>query len=332
MLKTNTIKGNKRYIVIFIKSIITIALVWLIYRRLFIEHQFSQLLDEFSFNRSASSKYFFILCLFLLFVNWSLEAFRWKLMVNQYYKISFAEALKGIFIGLTFGVVSPQRIGEFAGRLMVLPVEKNWLSIRASFYGSLAMNIIVVICGLLAYLGIQAEQVTIPALPSNLFYFSIVPTLIVFVTLYLFFPHIEKIFKLFKLTSKLKSWGSFEDYPFKKITLLKVILISFIRYAVFVLQYFLIIKFIGIELEAVKIFSLIGIIYLAQSIIPLPGLMNLVARGEIAMAVFSLYNVNEISILLATFTLWIINLLIPSLIGLGLLWRIPILKSLGIEK
>lgn len=304
--------------------------MWLIYRRLFIEQQFSDLINDFSFNHQPTSKHLIFLCFILLFVNWSLEALRWKLMVDEYHKISFAKALKGILVGLTFGIVSPQRVGEFAGRLMVLPVEKNWLSIRASLYGSIAMNIIVVTSGTLAYLLIQENIVEV--IPQNLLYLAIIPSLILIIGIYLFFPVLERILRLSKLTSRIKSWGNFAEYQFKKWTLFKVLVISFLRYSIFLLQYCLVIKFIGIDLELYKIICLVSIIYLIQAVIPLPGILNLVARGEIAMAAFSLYSVNEISILIATFTLWIINLLLPSLIGLGLLWRIPLLKSLGIDK
>lgn len=330
MLKAKFIRGNKRYIVLLFKTIITVALMWMIYRRLFVDHQFNELIQEFGINQVAGAKYYLLFCLILLFVNWGLEAFRWKLMVDEYHSISFAKAFQGIMVGLTFGIVSPQRVGEFAGRLMVLPVEKNWLSIRASLYGSIAMNIIVVFCGILSYLFIQSDVLEI--IPINLLYFAIIPSLVFIVAIFIFFPVIEKKLRLSSLTSRIQTWGNFNEYQFRKITLFKVLLISFFRYSVFVLQYFLVIQFIGIEVEPYKVMSLISIIYLIQAVIPLPGLLNLVARGEIAMAAFSLYSVNEISILVATFTLWIINLLLPSLFGLGLLWRIPILKSLGIDK
>ncbi len=330
MLKANAIQRNKRNIVLVFKTIITFALIWLIYRRLFFDHQFSQLISEFSLNLTPSSFSYILLCLFLVLVNWGLEALRWKMMVDEFHEISFAKALKGILVGLTFGIVSPQRVGEFAGRLMVLPVEKNWLSIRASLYGSIAMNIIVVTSGVIGYLFIQQDITEI--IPMRLLYLAIIPSLIFIVLIYLLFPKIEQIFSLSKLTSRIETWGNFEDYQFTKRTLFKVLVISFLRYSVFVFQYLLVIKFIGIDVGSIKVLCLVSIIYLIQAVIPLPGILNLVARGEIAMAIFSLYSVNEISILMATFTLWIINLLVPSLFGLGLLWRIPILKSLGIDK
>jgi len=75
----------------------------------------------------------------------------------------------------------------------------------------------------------------------------------------------------------------------------------------------------------------VAIVYLIQSSLPLPAMLSLLARGEIAILVFSMFNVNEISILATTFGLWIINLLLPAFFGLILLWKIRLLETIGIE-
>ena len=44
--------------------------------------------------------------------------------------------------------------------------------------------------------------------------------------------------------------------------------------------------------------------------------MGLLARGEVALKIWGLFTHNDLSILAATFSLWVINLIIPAFIGL----------------
>ena len=76
----------------------------------------------------------------------------------------------------------------------------------------------------------------------------------------------------------------------------------------------------------------IATIYLLQTSVPLPPLMGLFVRSEVALFVWGMYSANEIAILAATFGLWILNLLIPALIGTVFMLNINVLKSLGYEK
>jgi hypothetical protein len=52
----------------------------------------------------------------------------------------------------------------------------------------------------------------------------------------------------------------------------------------------------------------------------------LVARGNLAVQAWAFFGANEISSLAATFTLWIINLILPALIGTFSLFYVNIAK------
>jgi hypothetical protein len=69
----------------------------------------------------------------------------------------------------------------------------------------------------------------------------------------------------------------------------------------------------------------IFLVFLIQSGIPLPPFLSMLARVEIAVIIWSVFERDVMIILSATFSLWIINLLIPSLIGAIFLVKKPIL-------
>ena len=56
---------------------------------------------------------------------------------------------------------------------------------------------------------------------------------------------------------------------------------------------------------------------------------GLVARGNLAVYLWQQFGANDLSALAATFSLWVINLILPALIGTFLLLRVNIAQSLN---
>lgn len=64
--------------------------------------------------------YLLVVVILLVPANWSLEALKWKYAISKLENISFWKAIKGVLTGLTVSTVSPNRVGEFFGRLFYL--------------------------------------------------------------------------------------------------------------------------------------------------------------------------------------------------------------------
>jgi len=73
----------------------------------------------------------------------------------------------------------------------------------------------------------------------------------------------------------------------------------------------------------------ISTIFLIQSGIPIPPFLGVLARGEIGIVIWSLFEVNELSILTLTFLIWILNLVVPALLGLIVIFNVNIIAALG---
>ena len=82
------------------------------------------------------------------------------------------------------------------------------------------------------------------------------------------------------------------------------------------MQYIFILWFFGIDMSLFEGFSGVSSIYLIQSGIPLPPIVDVAARAELAYLIWGIYSENVLGILSATYGLWIINLILPSLLGL----------------
>ena len=107
---------------------------------------------------------------------------------------------------------------------------------------------------------------------------------------------------------------------------------SFARYVIYSLQYYFMLRFFGIDVPFLRAASCIATIYLLQTSIPLPPVVGLLARGEVALKIWGLFTHNDLSILAATFSLWVINLIIPAFIGLVFILKANFFQTKKNEK
>ena len=89
-----------------------------------------------------------VLLILLMLLNWSIEAFKWRLLVSKMQKISFIDALKGVWCGVTIGTFTPNRVGEFGGRILFLRERNQVKGIIVTLIGSFGQITTTLITGL----------------------------------------------------------------------------------------------------------------------------------------------------------------------------------------
>jgi uncharacterized RDD family membrane protein YckC len=97
--------------------------------------------------------------------------------------------------------------------------------------------------------------------------------------------------------------------------LIKLVIISFLRYVVFIIQYFLIFYLFNVHLPLLLIAEIMSIIFLALAVIPSIALIEVGLRGEISIRLVGLFTTNSLGIGLTSVTVWFINLILPAIIG-----------------
>ena len=286
-----------------------------------------------SFIQSLGDINYAWLFVFVLLVplNWFLESMKWRVIMSTQYLFSFRKSFLVILSGLSLAVMTPNRIGEYGGRLLHIPPKYNWLSVVATFIGSVAQNIVTLIFGLFGIYYLMAEFPEI--MPFDLrpilvfiVVFSVCLVVIVFNT--------ELFRRLFKLNWFIKVLNKVK----KPLVLLRnldrryfvnVMLISLLRFSVYSIQYIIMLKFFNQDIDILGSFYAIWTIFLIQSGLPLPPFLSVLARGELALIVWGIFEINELTILSITFTIWLINLVLPSMIGLFSIMNTNLLTALG---
>lgn len=273
----------------------------------------------------------FWLVIILVFVNWGLEARKWQLLMQSVQPMSFFTAFKSVLCGVTLSLNTPNRIGEYGGRILFVNDGNRIKAITLSIAGSMAQLIITMFMGCL---GLAWLFFTMEASDSlmgiSVFWLRIFLYGSIFGTI-MFIIFFFRLGWLIRLINKLPYAGKFSKYinvleTFEAKILLRLLSISLFRYIVFVLQYILMLRLLQVEQNVWTGFWLITVMFWILAIIPSFAIADLGIRGTVAKTLFS-YSSNVLGILTVTFGIWFVNLFIPALIGSLLILGIKIRKD-----
>lgn len=306
----------------------------LLWHNIFKRENFDDLKNLFFLELRGQNIVWFVLTLLMLPFNWAAETMKWLPLIRHTEPLSFWKAYKAILTGVTTSLFMPNRVGDFGGRLLFLKPKNALKVIFSTFVGSWAQQIILITFGFLgfAYFLVELWEVERYVLQGILFIGLVLVSLlfVMFLNLEIVIPIFKKIRILYRFPRLIKSINVIRQYNRRELSI--TLLWAFGRYIIYCIQYYFMLRFFGINVPILRGASCIATIYLLQTSIPLPPVMGLLARGEIALQIWGIFSANKISILAATFTLWIINLIIPAFIGLIFILQSNISKSLGYEK
>lgn len=255
----------------------------------------------------------FVAVLLLAFLNWSLEALKWQRLLRGTAVISFGIALRAFFNGITISFFTPNRVGEFAGRIIFLPPEKRVEGALLSFLGSTSQLLVTIQAGLISLALLPDEFSKLS--PAMLLFVRISFLIVVVIASmgWLRLPKVAKWSDRWKIQSKWKSkvhvWDKFSVNELRRIWIY-----SLLRFLVFTIQPLLLFQLAGEDLS-LRLCLLVPVTYLLITAIPSIALGELGVRGSVNLAVFGLAGIETTAILIVTFLIWCINLAIPASLG-----------------
>jgi len=246
-----------------------------------------------------------------MLINWLLESKKWQLLTKDYHRLSLKESFLSVLSEISTALFTPNRIGDFIGRVSHLPNEHRKKGMISSFYGSFSQWLLTIIMGWIAWLQLGSKLVESQSLfvLISLFYFIIAGALLL-----LFLSGKVSLFKFVK--NKL----NFDNPPSTTIRI-KLILFSFLRYLIFTTQFYLLFRLLGLNLDYALVLSKLGLFYLLTSLVPSTFWGELGIKESVAVWVFSGIVFNSLLIVCATLLLWFINLLVPAIAGNYFLYK-----------
>ncbi len=271
---------------------------------------------------TVSIQYFtpLIIVIALFFLNWYFEWLKWKHTLFIVIPTSNIKNItSSLLSGITTGVITPNRIGNFIGRALYYPMRQRLSITIGTLYGNFAQFTATVFFGLVALTLYPIEL-------NSIVPYTLLSLAILLILFYFLIPSLIK--KLLLLITKKHNITNTLIQLKKILQALKFKLLYFstFRYLVFVFQYALLFYALG---EAVQINLIAGIcvMYLISTLTPSLFFGKLLIRETTALYVLGTLIENPAVIIVSSLSLWVLNLGIPSLIGAYFLWKTKIEKT-----
>lgn len=271
-----------------------------------------------SLQRPGNWRYL-LLAVFLMPVNWLLEARKWHLLLTPFLPWSYARTLRTTLAGVSLSAATPNRIGEIGGRLIV--------TTRAEWPGVLTSSILGSACQWIAFLLIAwpglmwtADVLLREQLPFGPGWLWPLGPGLLLAGWWAGKPALLKLVnwagRRFSIpTEELSNGLKGVKFPL----ILRAGAYACGRFLVYCTQLWLLLWFFGLELPYLRGIAGIAGIYLVQAGVPLPPGLNLVTRTELGLLLWGDSPSASVATLAAFTTLFAINVLLPALPGYWLI-------------
>jgi uncharacterized membrane protein YbhN (UPF0104 family) len=266
--------------------------------------------------------------------NWGLEARKWQMLVKPLQKISFLRAFSAVLSGVSFSINTPNRIGEYGGRVLYLKNNRSKLkAIAATMVGSYSQLIVTIIFGLIGLMYYISKFTLIKGdghFASGFWekiLFGLLSVICVLIILLYF--RLQIIVAIFEKIPFLRKARVFVQIivRYSAGDLERLLLLSALRYMVFSAQYLILLNALGVEMHWWQGFLMNAVIYLVMALVPTIAIAELGLRGKVSLYFMGLLSTNSPAIIAATVGIWCINLLLPAILGSVLLLGIKIFKE-----
>ena len=297
-------------------TVVALAYAFLLYKLLVFDDY--ELLAT-QWKESTSMRWWWLtVVLLLLPLNWALEAIKWKTLLIHLEKISFIKALKSVLVGITAGFFTPNRLGEYPGRTLLLSNGNRLSATELGFVGTAAQTLCILMAGLpsVAIFFIHFAQ---PFSFSSSLWIYFLLSVVVFGVGFFILPTVAKRLlsrKTFgiKLTQLLQSLA---QLSFKQM--FRILFLSLLRYVVFCSQLLAMLHFFGIDIALHKASIAIAANYLFVTLTPSMAFSEVAVRGSFAIVFLGAFSANTVAIASASISLWVVNYCLPMLAGSFLL-------------
>jgi hypothetical protein len=326
MVRNKTIKIFLKY---FLGPLLFVGLSFSIYQQIIHQPHLKQSWAQIKASFASVKIVYLLFAVVLIFVNWGLEAQKWKLLVSTVQPIKFLTAYEAVLSGVAFSVSLPNRIGEYIGRMMYQPEGSRLKTISLSIVGSIAQLLVTLFCGIIGLAVLKNEL--LQAYPQAVIWYQFLLYGLMFATAFIALVY----FKVSAVVAFFSRWLSLHHFlylveslqKFNASFLSKILLVSSLRYGIFLLQYIAMFALFGVNITPGAAIAVMSVVFLALAVIPSIAMMEVGLRGEVSLRLVGLFSVNSLGIGLTSVTIWFLNLILPALAGTLLLLNVKLLSK-----
>lgn len=300
---------TKQFLVVLIKLSIVVGAFYLIYRKLFHngDFEFQEFIDYLSGNKLFSIKNILFL-IFLSVFNWIFEILKWQKLVSSLTSISFKSAMEQSLGALTASLLTPNRIGDYGAKAIYYPKPLRKKIMLLNLIGNMMQMTTTITFGFIGLLFFMKYY----SLQMNILNLLIILIVIISILILIRYSMKKKRFEVkgFSLEKILKFIRAIR-YDIQ----IKTMMLSIARYLIFSYQFYFLLQIFGVEIDYLTAMMFITTMYFLSSIIPSIFIFDVVIKGSVAVYLFSMLGLNDLTVLSSVTLMWLLNFVIPSIIG-----------------
>ena len=273
-----TLNKNIKIIVNYVLGpVVFLVLAWFIWQQIIRQPDWRSSLDQIWIAVNGPGWWRLWLVVLLMPVNWGIEARKWQLAMRPDGGISFNDAFKAIFTGATMASFTPNRMGEYLGRILYVEEGRRVAAISLTMICSIAQLLVTLIIGgiwpdLFFPLLKQRSLAGHPGLDSGAaadvdhrLRAAVGTGLSLFP-----FPRIARRLARIRLDQEVRDVSAFIKVleNFDRNILLRILFLSFVRYIVFIIQYSLVFPVFSVALGFGQVWGGMSVVFLIMAVVP----------------------------------------------------------------
>ncbi|GAB3199704.1 hypothetical protein ABID22_002422 [Pontibacter aydingkolensis] len=323
------ITSNRRFLLLSGKILVVLLTLFLLHQAIFTAPD--ALLSWRNILQTAldsSLTGLFLLVAILIPVNWGFEASKWHLLGNKLEPMSYARAYRAVMVGLTLGFITPNRLGDYAGRVLELKSRQRLEAIGAIFIGRFCQLVATVLVGSLGllYFILRFYWAAYPRVGLSVVFLLLALTAAMLVLLFHSKAMVAVVAAIKPLRPFVHYVAIMGEYTTSEIS--RLLLLSLGRYFVFLIQFILLLILFGVRLNPVEYASGVAGTFFLKSVVPSVSLLSDLGVRELsAMYLFGLLGEERLHVLSASLSLWLLNIAVPSAVGLYFVLRLRLARK-----
>lgn len=260
------------------------------------------------------SVFYFLTVIILSFINWFFESLKFHKLLKK--KYPFSKIILSVFAGNATSIITPNRLGTFIGRKMVLKDSDYAEIITVTSIGNIAQLSNTLLFGAIGFgLGLSLID----------FFYEIpfyIIILVLCINLLLLLASLNIYFNPKRFLKFIGKWRIIKKYielaeqnvQMNRSDQYSVYFYSFLRYIIFIVQFYLLFNAVDIPIPLITTISFVGVLYVLITFVPGVFMGNLGIKEAVALILLGgTYQMS--SVFLVSLSVWFVNVALSALLG-----------------
>ncbi|WP_293930410.1 hypothetical protein [Sphingobacterium sp. UBA6645] len=307
-------KTQRKYLNLLIKFIIVALAMWFVVSKVNNQKNLAEFKNLIETIDPITIRVVLGLVFLLMLLNWLLEVVKWRFLSRRLEYLGMWKAIRSVFCGLTWAIFTPNRIGEYGGRIMLLKPENRASGAVAMGVGLFAQLVLTSVFGAISIAWFVTTFIETPtSVDFGVWLLAIIYAL-AFLILYFNVSWVDYLVGKVKFLHKVKPFFAvLEEYSVRELAY--VLWLSTCRFVIFTSQYIILMLVFLPELSIASMLPMIFILFFIQSAVPSLDIFDFSVRSFVASNLFAYITTQELAVMAIVSCVWFVNLIFPAIIG-----------------